>query len=165
MPGAIQVLLEEHARIRSVVVPALAAGRDRQDHGDSAPGEGYPSLQALAVLLEGDLARHAAKEDDVLFPAIESRLGPGEGPTSVMREEHRRIHVAGDTFRRALEAAGTPAVAGRVTSDLKTSLADLGELIGVHFAKEEGVLFPMAESILSPDELASLGEQLLTYRG
>ena len=167
MPTASQVLLEEHKLIRATVDPALTAGEDISRRGPAAIVAHRASLSALADLLTGDLSRHSAKEDEIFFPAIERALGSTQGPTAVMRAEHRQIHACGDGFRQLLagivaeEAARTPEAAEALVERLR----ELGDLIGAHFEKEEVILFPLAESVLPPEEQRVVGDRLRDYRG
>jgi iron-sulfur cluster repair protein YtfE (RIC family) len=184
MPTASQVLLEEHQGIRAIVNPALAAGKDISQRGQAALGEHNAALAALAGLLIGDLSRHAAKEDEILFPAIEAALGSSEGPTAVMRAEHRGIHACGARYRQLLAGLRVDATAGVKSSNqapgpdaatagvtlaaaqaLAENLRELGDLIGVHFEKEEVILFPLAESLLPLEEQLALGARLKSYPG
>ena len=184
MPTASRVLLEEHEKIRAIVNPALEAGEDIGERGGAAVGEHGAALSALAGLLIGDLSRHAAKEDEILFPAIEAALGSSQGPTAVMRAEHRAIHACGNRYRDLLAGlrvdgsagakssglarrpdAETAGVSPAAAHPLAEQLRELGDLIGVHFEKEEVVLFPLAESLLPLEEQLALGARLETYPG
>jgi hemerythrin-like domain-containing protein len=86
------------------------------------------------------MRRHMAMEEDVLFPAFEQATGMLGGPTVVMRAEHERM-------RAMLTQMATLARAGEWEA-----LADQGDtlmmLIGQHNAKEEAMLYPMAERAL-----------------
>ena len=184
MPTASQVLLEEHEKIRAIVDPALQAGEDLSLRGAPVFPDHRAALLALADVLVGDLSRHAAKEDGIFFPAIEAALGSSQGPTAVMRAEHRGIHACGERYRQLLaglrldgsvgakasapargpdpESAGvTPAAA----QALAENLHELGDLIGVHFEKEESILFPLAESLLPLEEQLALGALLESNSG
>lgn len=184
MPTASQVLLEEHERIRAIVNPALEAGKDMSQRGRAALVDHGPALSALAGLLTGDLRRHAAKEDKIFFPAIEAALGSSQGPTAVMRAEHRGIHACGERYRElhaglrldgsagaksSGQARGPDAETAGVTPAAAQALAEqlreLGDLIGVHFEKEEVILFPLAESLLPLEEQLALGARLKSYPG
>ena len=121
------------------------------------------------------LLLHARKEDEALFPALERAFGTPDGPTAVMRREHRAIHDRAGRFRetlRELNEVEHPAiVAGGAT--LRTlaegggsaaALVQTGEeivsLLDLHFGKEEEILFPMAREVLSDDELAEVGRRM-----
>jgi len=162
----------------------VQAGEDLSLRGAPVFPDHRAALLALADVLVGDLSRHAAKEDGIFFPAIEAALGSSEGPTAVMRAEHRGIHACGARYRQLLaglrldgsvgakasapargpdpESAGvTPAAA----QALAENLHELGDLIGVHFEKEESILFPLAESLLPLEEQLVLGALLESNPG
>lgn len=91
---------------------------------------------------------HHAKEEDVLFEAMIKNGMPRENsPIAAMLMEHDqgRAHV------RAMEAAATDALAGK-----SADLASLGEharayveLLREHIAKEDGILYPLAERVVA----------------
>lgn len=106
---------------------------------------------ATAVLTAG-LLSHAKIENEVLFPALETHIGP-EGPLAVMRREHEELdgtlqEVAG--MERRDEAVTKVLHALQVARD--------------HFAKEEQVLFPLARRTLGNALLADLGERWTQMR-
>ena len=141
-PTVTDALLGEHG----VIYPLL----DRLASGSFASAE---EARAEAALLAAGLATHAQIEDDLLFVALEQHLGPNGGPIAVMRAEHAEVEGTLERLTRAedVEQART----------LSTHLASVAR---EHFAKEEQVLFPMAEQLLGPEELRSLGDQWLAKR-
>ena len=81
---------------------------------------------------------HHAKEEKSLFPALVKAGVPSEGgPVAVMLGEHEQ----GRALIRAMAAGGSPA---ERASAGRRYVALLRE----HIAKEDGVLWPMAESVL-----------------
>ena len=92
---------------------------------------------------------HHGKEEVNLFPAME-RLGlPREaGPTAVMRQEH----TVGRSLTSSLAVA---AEKGDVRRFADTARAYTG-LLREHILKEDQVLFPMADEMLTPDMQADL---------
>jgi iron-sulfur cluster repair protein YtfE (RIC family) len=162
----IERLLDEHASImRQFDALRGAAERLARAGGAALPGE-LPVLQATVRMIESELLRHARREDEALFPAVEAVLEGG--PTPVMREEHRAIHAEADRFRatlRELHEVQHPAIvqAGERLSALTERGSDaaalvrtartLLELVDDHFAKEEQLLFPMARELLTREAL------------
>jgi hemerythrin-like domain-containing protein len=130
-------LLGEHA----VIYPLL-------DQLERAPITSAGEARAQASLLAAGLASHAQIEDQLLFAHLEAEIGAEAGPLAVMRREHDEIEGALANLER-VESTGE---ARRLAT----------YLVGVarqHFAKEEQVLFPMAEEILGQDELERLGAE------
>ena len=102
--------------------------------------------QAWGRLLEGALATHADLENRLLFAALEPMLGAQSGPLAVMRMEHDRIEGAIVRLRDAAD-----------TDEARALLRDIAGTARAHFAKEERVLFPLAERALGDAELTALG--------
>jgi hemerythrin-like domain-containing protein len=121
-------------------------------HDLAAPGALAAVKEAIAFLDE-DLRAHNEREEETLFPALERYL-PSQGPTAVMRFEHRELwNLLGD-----LESAmrNTP-LSSPVIFQRGMAAADL---LRRHIAKENGILFPMAEQLLSPDEMSVIARQM-----
>lgn len=110
-------------------------------------------LMLAGRTLEAALLSHAAVEDELLFHALEARM-PAGGPVAVMRSEHEEI----DACLAALREASDEATARR-------SLLRMVLVAREHFAKEEQVLFPIAEDLLGDAELARLGGEWAARRG
>ena len=101
---------------------------------------------------------HHLKEEKILFPALEKHGIPVEGgPVGMMLQEHEegRGHVR--AMSEALEkAAKEPEAAKKILFDSARSYL---RLLREHILKEDEVLFPMADSALSPDEQKQLAEE------
>ncbi len=100
-------------------------------------------------------ACHHGKEEDLLFPALESEGMPVDsGPIAVMLHEHR----IGREFVGRM-AAALPGVADEdAASKVEFAAAGRGyiELIRGHIAKEDGVLFEMADGMIVGPECRDL---------
>jgi len=128
-----QVLLRQMEHLQGVVQNPLPSAE---------------ALRAAIDLFHAGLEGHAALEEEVLFPALEPHLGREYGPLAVMYAEHEDI-------RSTLGQVATT----NEEAQLRALLSHLLEVLGAHFAKEEQVLFPMAENLLPAGELEGLGER------
>lgn len=105
---------------------------------------------ALAELV--DLVRtfadrcHHGKEEDTLFPMLQAK-GVGS-PLAVFLEEHEEGRGYLKTLESAAPAVERAAAARRYVGLLRD-----------HIERENGVLFPMADGVLSPDEHAELARR------
>ena len=105
------------------------------DEGQEAPA------QAAFARFAAEMEHHFAMEEQVLFPAFEQATGMTAGPTQVMRMEHDQMRV----------------VLGQIIDHAERGdfdgMLDHGDtlhmLIQQHNAKEEGILYPMAERLLA----------------
>ena len=109
------------------------------------------------VRFRAALESHMKIEEEVLFPAFEQATGIDAGPTAVMRSEHQQL-------LKALDAINT----ARVASDAQQygSLAhSFLDLLNMHSAKEETVLYPMCDRLvtsLSGEKVRQMLQQLRT---
>lgn len=147
--SAVSVLHGEH-RIILRLLDCLDRMAER-----AAKAQAMPVLEArdaIAVLRGFADECHHAKEERILFPALE-HLAPGFGPVHVMRHEHDlgRDHMRGMTI-----AINEIDVAGFVQEAHSFS-----DLLRQHIGKEDEVLFPMAQAMLSPEDDAAI---LAAYR-
>jgi len=105
---------------------------------------------------------HHGKEEDLLFPELEKAGIPKErGPIGVMLMEHDqgRACVRGMAEAIAGFKKGDPQASADFVKNARNYLA----LLTQHIQKENNVLFPMGDRVLSPDkqqELLEAFEQL-----
>jgi len=108
--------------------------------------------RAMATFQEFDkgLRHHIRMEDMVLFRLFEQKTGLTEGPTEVMRIEHRRIEEVLADILNNLENL-PPSFSGKDTPVL-TLLGlqqRLLEILGPHNAKEERILYPGCDRLIT----------------
>ena len=151
----IETLMSEHRVIRQVLscLEIIIANSEQESRLDADAGRDVTSF-----LREFADHCHHSKEEEKLFPMLESRGMPSEGgPTSVMRMEHEQGRDLVKQMIASLDGA-----ANGETRDLK-AFGDAGRqfitLLRNHTDKEDNVLFPMSEQILGPDGLQELSTQ------
>ena len=110
-------------------------------------------LRTAAAILDNALATHSDIEETVFFPALEPHIGDA-GPLAVMRAEHEELDRYVSEMRDSEDV-----------DYVKTVLRDLVALARSHFQKEEAILFPLAEEMLSEAELKELGAKWAAARG
>ena len=88
-----------------------------------------------------EMERHFLMEETVLFPTFEDISGMRQGPTQVMRMEHQQIR---NLLARMSDA---------VTRMDRDEILEVGEtlliLMQQHNMKEEGILYPMNNVVVS----------------
>jgi regulator of cell morphogenesis and NO signaling len=107
----------------------------------------FGDLGAQLRQLGAPLETHAHLEDELLFAALEPYLGE-LGPLAVMRMEHAEIENSLAQLQTAPE--------GQAQAELVNHLIATAR---AHFAKEEQILFPTADQVLTDDVLQNLGAQ------
>lgn len=152
---ATQMLEEEHHLIQQVV-GAMAALADRLSEGGEAEKEMLVSLaEFMRVFVE---KCHHEKEENHLFPLLASKGVPVTGcPLGILIHEHQSGRKLVAELAEAAEAygKGDPEANGR----LRASLQGLVNLYPNHIWKENYLLFPMTNKILSDDEQRELLEK------
>lgn len=98
----------------------------------------YPKAREFFRDFKFGLQRHIVWEEEILFPLFEQKTGMTQGPTFVMRMEHRQIH-------ELLEALHTKVKAGDPESGNEEKA--LLEVLSNHNVKEESVLYPGIDSL------------------
>lgn len=171
----IEHLLQDHRTIMAQIAELRKAIVVLADRGEAALPEVRPVLAGIGEMMATQLAHHAKKEDDALFPAMEALIGAEGGPTQVMRVEHKEIHRQGELLRQTLhelnevehpriEAAGAAlrelAAVGGNAETLRANAEEIIRLLDMHFGKEEQILFPMAEAMLDEATLAAVEQQM-----
>lgn len=124
------LLVAEHELLREHLGRARTALRARGN-----PGNRAPEAEALAEALR----IHFRREETALYPLCERLFGGPESAVRVLQEDHRAIG----------EALGLLRDARRNPREGLRRLENLGRLLESHLAREEKVLFPLAESRMS----------------
>jgi iron-sulfur cluster repair protein YtfE (RIC family) len=102
--------------------------------------EAWQAVDAACDALKEALLHHFALEEEVLFPELE-QANPGAGaPAGVMRMEYRQMRELLDELASVVRAHDRGACLG--------NLETLHMISQHHSAKEEGILFPLADKSL-----------------
>lgn len=110
-------------------------------------------VQAYAVFVQFQHAmlQHFLAEESSLFPAFEEKTGMSTGPTQVMLREHVQMRELMEEARASLLA--------KDADDYSGTAETLLIMMQQHNMKEENVLYPMCDQMLS-DQVATLLPQL-----
>jgi hemerythrin-like domain-containing protein len=112
---------------------------------------------ALFRAFEVGAESHMRCEEELLFPVFEMRARlPHGGPTSVLRAEHGRIRELLRELAREIETGGNDAEALRAV--LRSAVSD-------HHRKEETILYPWTERLLTEGEVDRLLAQARGFAG
>ncbi|MCL5986847.1 MAG: hemerythrin domain-containing protein [Actinobacteria bacterium] len=123
--------------------------------------EDISSVRSAVSFINTEIRQHNQHEEDVLFPELEKHI-PQQGPTSVMRSEHRELWNKLDELEaniKAIEGAGGKNDNG-VLETLMETARDIISLLRNHIAKENNILYPLALNILSQDQIDNINSTL-----
>ena len=136
-----QVLVDEHKLIKRwlALIPGLVKNLDLASPEECRVVEdGIDLIRSYADRL------HHGKEEDILFGYFDNTADIFQ----VLYEDHRRARALVQEMLRALAAKNSEEVAA--------SLLEYAALLQEHIKKEDEVLFPWLDSLLTEEELAEL---------
>lgn len=146
----IEELVRQHRDAEAMLVK-LAAGVERVQR-EGVKGAGVlDDLRDLRREIQGEVLSHFREEEQALFPVLGRHIDSASGPIAMLMEEHaifRQLELQFEEAVAALEAGHGDGWEERIR-DAGDSIA---RLLPAHIEKEESVLFPMAENLLSAEE-------------
>jgi regulator of cell morphogenesis and NO signaling len=112
-------------------------------------GHRVAAVDQLSQFIFG-LRRHIRMEEDHFFPLFEdrSRIPAGSGPTAVMRTEHQEIEATLMMLEKFLGASDC----ATLIQTIEGQPVHPSSLFRSHDAKEERVLYPMADRLFTQEE-------------
>jgi hemerythrin-like domain-containing protein len=149
-----ETLMHEH----QIILIALGAA-EREVASIGATGQVHTDrIEKMLDLFPNFADRcHHAKEEKLLFVRMGERGVPVQGgPVAVMLHEHEM----GRAFLRAAAEALPQARAGDAGAivALRDALGGYTRLLKAHIAKEDTILFPMADRLFGPEDQSELEE-------
>lgn len=151
---ATDILVEEHDVIQRVLTTLETAAQRMEQSHPLRPGFFVDAAEFIKGFADGC---HHRKEEGVLFKAMVTHGLPGEGgPIGVMLAEHEQ----GRLYTRAMRAAAQKLEAGDESArrDVILNARGYAALLRQHIAKENGILFPMANQVIPPSEHDKVAE-------
>lgn len=112
-------------------------------------GTDWQGVRETLRFFDERLVLHRRKEEEVLFPALGQHIGTEGGPIACMLHEHQDEREKVEAVRKALERGPGDPAAWKGICDAG------GYILGLlrnHIAKENEILYPLAEQTLSREE-------------
>lgn len=103
--------------------------------------QAWDQASTIFTQFQRAVLQHFEVEENLLFPAFESKTGMTSGPTQVMRSEHVQM-------RELMEDAHA-ALAEEDADDYLGNAETLLIMLQQHNTKEENVLYPMCDQVLA----------------
>lgn len=155
---ATEILMEEH-RVIERVLAAMEAAVPKLEAKELRPAFFIDTAEFIKGFADGC---HHKKEEGVLFPAMLAHgVRDQGGPIGVMMDEHHQGRTFTMAMRKAAEAleAGDESARAGIVENAQGYIA----LLHQHIAKEDTVLFPMADRVIplvSQDKLTESFERI-----
>lgn len=147
-------LKTEHGAVKRML-RVLEAASDRLSAGERVSPELFED--AIDFIRNFADRCHHGKEEELLFPALEKAgISRSGGPIGVMLSEHAEGRQFVQSMAAALEGyrKGDPESPKALAQAAKGYAA----LLAGHIYKEDNILFPMGDRVLSPEADAELVE-------
>ena len=151
---ATEILMSEHQVILRMIA-ALEKATDLLEAGQPVPPQLF--IEASDFIKGFADGCHHKKEEGVLFKAMgENGMPSSGGPVAVMLAEHE----AGRAFNRGMRAAAEKLAAGdpSAAQEVIRNARGYAALLTQHIAKENQVLFPMADKVIPVGKHAAVME-------
>lgn len=103
----------------------------------------WPGADSAFAAFAQETLQHFRLEEDILFPELETRSPQSLGPTSVMRSEHADMRQLIDELGEAVQKRDRDGITGAADTLLI--------LLQQHNAKEEQILYPLADRLVGSD--------------
>ncbi len=118
--------------------------------------------EKVAIFID-ELDPHSNLEENFLFEMMVKYIGREGGPIAVMEYEHNTAKENLKQFMNKVESIKTEkkSVTKEIALDLFNHLKIVYLTLTDHFMKEENILFPMAENMLSDEDKQILADQFL----
>lgn len=116
-------------------------------------------LYHIIDFLKGHLLPHATAEEEILYPAIDEAVGSANA-TATMKIDHDEIAIRIEHLRETIVKALDLWPDGEQTAAIVRQLSVLHGVILLHFRKEEEVLLPILDSMLTIEEARALFESM-----
>jgi hemerythrin-like domain-containing protein len=147
-----QVLMAEHELILQAL-DALEKKAAAVQTG-AAPDRAYFEKAVEFLRTFADKCHHG-KEEDLLFKRMADRGFPLQGgPIAVMLHEHEMGRAFIKGIAEGTAKIGTDPVGAK---EIAENAKDYVDLLRSHIGKENNILFPMADRVLSAEDQADLG--------
>lgn len=153
----LQQLKNEHPPLLQMLSDLLNLSL-KIEEGDTMEAD-FTKLRLAVVEFLGELGPHSDREEGVLFEMMAGYIGRDMGPIAVMEYEHDQAKRFIGTFLDNTKN-GTEGFTKEEMVENAALIKNANYTLVSHFAKEESILFPMAENMLSAEEKQELAERI-----
>lgn len=120
--------------------------------------QAYDRILSAVEFIEDEVSVHNKSEEEALFPVLERYV---EGPTRLMRQDHKVLKKEFGRLRRAVNKVGTRQKDRRAAEELAQISKSIVQLFVNHIHKENHILFPLVQKFLTKDALREVARRML----
>jgi hemerythrin-like domain-containing protein len=152
-------LKREHDVLREKMNRFHSLAESMDNNSNPASDQRLAELRDQVSVFFDELELHSEKEEKHLFSIMARYIGREVGPIAVMEYEHEQarktLQLFMDESKNHLSAQDNDTIRTVLSYAIQAY-----SLLSVHFMKEENVLFPMADQMLSEEEKATLNQNI-----
>jgi len=120
--------------------------------------DAYRRILSAVSFIEEEVSVHNKSEEEALFPVLERYV---EGPTRLMRQDHKELKKEFRRLRRAVDKVGKTQKNKEAAEDLAAISKTIVQLFVNHIHKENHILFPLVQKFLTKDALREVARRML----
>ena len=125
---------------------------------DGYSAKNYKQILEALAYIEAEVGDHNKREEDALFPVLERYV---EGPTKAMRDDHKKLKKASIQLKKAVEKVNAHRDSFSAIKAMSTIATGVVQLFVNHIHKENHILFPMVQQLISKEELREVARKML----
>lgn len=148
--------MQEHDEALVQLASLNKYSRQIEENGFSA--EAYRRILSAVAFIEEEVSVHNKSEEEALFPVLERYV---EGPTRLMRQDHKELKKEFRRLRRAVNKLGKSRKSKQAAEDLAGISKGIVQLFVNHIHKENHILFPLVQKFLTKDALREVARRML----
>ncbi|WP_066255779.1 hemerythrin domain-containing protein [Neobacillus drentensis] len=155
LSAPLQQLMDEHVSLRKDMDLIYEITEDIEYDSGTSVIQLFAKLYEQVSVFNDKLKTHSKREEEGLFPMITRYLGANDRTIEEMESEHEKAEQHLEDFLTEAEQAGMD-IDETAVEWITVYAVQAHATLTQHFAKEEKMLFPLAEKLLSVEEKAEL---------
>jgi regulator of cell morphogenesis and NO signaling len=153
--AAFQQLVDEHVSLRADMDSFYEISEEIEFESGSTVIQLFLTLHERVSAFTHKLKTHSQLEEEWLFPMMTRHLGENDRTIETMEFEHEKAEQHLQDFLTEAGQAGST-ISENAAQWITVYAVQAHATLTQHFAKEEKVLFPLGENILSAEEKEEL---------
>jgi hemerythrin-like domain-containing protein len=118
----------------------------------------FRRILVAVEFIEDEVSVHNRSEEEALFPVLERYV---EGPTRLMRDDHKVLKKEFRRLRRAVERLRANRTSAKAGADLAVTAQSIVHHFVNHIHKENHILFPLVQKFLTKDALREIARRMV----
>jgi len=149
-------LMQEHDKALVHLSTLSRATRSIAENGYKH--DDFRKILSALEFIEEEVSVHNKSEEEALFPVLERYV---EGPTKLMRKDHKELKKGFVRLRRAVNRVGKNKRNKVAAEDLHTISKSIIQRFVNHIHKENHILFPLVQKFLTKDALREVARRMV----